>query len=129
MSAKKYAYHKLTDLHTSSPATTPPTGTKGKRPGVSRMQTADGESSPTRRYSPATKPASTSPGSKTGVWQTSTNLPDPDVLADEIVENLESALEGFRSIIASLNAGKKEAVAESPEDTPIKRSRGKNIAS
>ena len=38
------------------------------------------------------------------------NLPDPDVLAEEIVENLESALEGFRAIIASLNAGKKEAI-------------------
>ncbi len=30
------------------------------------------------------------------------NLPDPDVLAEEIVENLESALDGFRAIIAQL---------------------------
>ena len=30
------------------------------------------------------------------------NLPDPDELAEEIVENLESALEGFRAIIAQL---------------------------
>jgi type I restriction enzyme M protein len=30
------------------------------------------------------------------------NLPDPDVLAEEIVENLESALEGFKAIIAQL---------------------------
>ena len=31
------------------------------------------------------------------------NLPDPDVLALEIVENLEAGLESFRAIIASLN--------------------------
>jgi type I restriction enzyme M protein len=31
------------------------------------------------------------------------NLPDPDVLALDIVENLEAGLEGFRAIIASLN--------------------------
>ena len=30
------------------------------------------------------------------------NLPDPDVLAEEIVENLESALDGFKTIIAQL---------------------------
>jgi len=30
------------------------------------------------------------------------NLPDPDVLAEEIVENLESALDGFKAIIAQL---------------------------
>ena len=30
------------------------------------------------------------------------NLPDPDVLAEEIVENLESALDGFNAIIAQL---------------------------
>jgi type I restriction enzyme M protein len=30
------------------------------------------------------------------------NLPDPDVLAEEIVENLESALDGFKNIIALL---------------------------
>jgi len=28
------------------------------------------------------------------------NLPDPDVLAEDIAENLESALNGFRTIIA-----------------------------
>ena len=32
------------------------------------------------------------------------NLPDPDVLALDIVENLEAGLESFRTIIASLNA-------------------------
>ena len=30
------------------------------------------------------------------------NLPDPDVLAEEIAENLESALGSFREIIAQL---------------------------
>jgi type I restriction enzyme M protein len=30
------------------------------------------------------------------------NLPDPDVLAEDIVENLESALDSFREIIAAL---------------------------
>lgn len=30
------------------------------------------------------------------------NLPDPDLLAEEIVENLEAALESFRTIIVSL---------------------------
>jgi type I restriction enzyme M protein len=34
------------------------------------------------------------------------NLPDPDVLALEIVENLEAGLESFRTIIASLNSSK-----------------------
>ena len=32
------------------------------------------------------------------------NLPDPDVLAGEIIENLEAGLESFREIILSLNA-------------------------
>ncbi|MBL7793426.1 MAG: hypothetical protein JNK77_13940 [Saprospiraceae bacterium] len=31
------------------------------------------------------------------------NLPDPDVLAAEIVENLEAGLESFKAIIAVLN--------------------------
>jgi type I restriction enzyme M protein len=36
------------------------------------------------------------------------NLPDPDVLANEIVENLEAGLDSFRKIIESLNGtGKK----------------------
>ena len=30
------------------------------------------------------------------------NLPDPDALAEEIVENLESALDGFRMIVEKL---------------------------
>ncbi len=31
------------------------------------------------------------------------NLPDPDELALDIVENLETGLESFKAIIASLN--------------------------
>ena len=36
-----------------------------------------------------------------------TNLPDPDVLASEIAENLESALDQFRLIIEELEITKK----------------------
>lgn len=32
------------------------------------------------------------------------NLPDPDILANEIVENLEAGLQSFRAVISSLNA-------------------------
>ena len=38
----------------------------------------------------------------------SDNLPDPDVLAQEIVEDLEAALEQFREIAADLVGGNKE---------------------
>ena len=31
------------------------------------------------------------------------NLPDPDILAQEIVENLESGLESFKEIVNNLN--------------------------
>lgn len=34
------------------------------------------------------------------------NLPDPDELAEDIIENLEAGLESFRAIVASLNATK-----------------------
>lgn len=30
------------------------------------------------------------------------NLPDPDILANEIIENIESALENFRSVLTKL---------------------------
>ena len=33
------------------------------------------------------------------------NLPDPDVLVLDIVENLEAGLENFRAIIKELNKG------------------------
>jgi len=32
------------------------------------------------------------------------NLPDPDVLAEEIIENLEAGVESFKQIIESINA-------------------------
>jgi len=35
------------------------------------------------------------------------NLPDPDVLAEEIIENLQAGLESFREVLAELNLGKK----------------------
>ncbi len=31
------------------------------------------------------------------------NLPDPDVLAQDIIENIEAALEGFKDLMVSLN--------------------------
>jgi len=31
------------------------------------------------------------------------NLPDPDVLANDIIENLEAGLESFREIMVALN--------------------------
>ncbi|MEF8982885.1 MAG: hypothetical protein V5A19_13885 [Thiohalorhabdus sp.] len=32
------------------------------------------------------------------------NLPEPDEIAEEIVENLEAGLAGFRQVLASLEA-------------------------
>ena len=34
------------------------------------------------------------------------NLPDPDVLANDIIENLEAGLESFREIMQSINGRK-----------------------
>ncbi len=31
------------------------------------------------------------------------NLPDPDTMANEIIENVESGLKGFREIVETLN--------------------------
>ena len=31
------------------------------------------------------------------------NLPDPDILAGSIIENIESALEGFKDLMATIN--------------------------
>ena len=39
------------------------------------------------------------------ILEESDNLPDPDVLAHEIVDDLEGALEQFREIPAELGAG------------------------
>jgi type I restriction enzyme M protein len=38
--------------------------------------------------------------------EASDNLPDPDVIAQEIVEDLEAALEQFREIVTDLGNGK-----------------------
>jgi len=35
------------------------------------------------------------------------NLPEPDEIAEEIVENLEAGLEGFRRVLASLESDQK----------------------
>ena len=40
----------------------------------------------------------------------SENLPDPDILAQEIVEDLEAALEQFREIASDLGEEEKEAI-------------------
>jgi type I restriction enzyme M protein len=32
------------------------------------------------------------------------NLPDPDVLAEEIIENFEAGVESFKQIMESINA-------------------------
>jgi type I restriction enzyme M protein len=32
------------------------------------------------------------------------NLPDPDILANEIIENIEAGLDSFREIMENLNA-------------------------
>lgn len=42
----------------------------------------------------------------------SDNLPPPEVIAQEIVEDLEAALEQFRLIAADLNGGTADAVLE-----------------
>lgn len=46
-------------------------------------------------------------GHPPGKWDKSLadldNLPDPDELALEIVENLEAGLESFKAVIAALN--------------------------
>ncbi len=64
--------------------------------------TAAGASTTTTSWSPATRPASTSSGSGTTSLADSDNLPPPDVIAQEIVEDLEAALEQFRLIEADL---------------------------
>lgn len=35
------------------------------------------------------------------------NLPDPDVLANEIIENIESGLNSFRGIMETINGNNK----------------------
>ena len=40
------------------------------------------------------------------ILEVSDNLPDPDVIAQEIVEDLEAALEQFREIVGDLGNSK-----------------------
>ena len=40
-----------------------------------------------------------------GVCPDLDNLPDPDVLAEEIIVNLESGLESFRTIMETVDSG------------------------
>jgi type I restriction enzyme M protein len=53
-----------------------------------------------------------------GIWlkdeslSESENLPDPDVLAAEIVEDLEAALEQFREMAGDLGGGEAKPGAE-----------------
>jgi hypothetical protein len=54
-----------------------------------------------KNSSTATKPASTASGSETKSSKTD-NLPDPDVLVQEIIEDLEAVLEQFREISTDL---------------------------
>jgi len=45
---------------------------------------------------------------KIAILEASDNLPDPDVIAQEIVEDLEAALEQFREIVVDLDDSKVE---------------------
>jgi type I restriction enzyme M protein len=40
------------------------------------------------------------------------NLPDPDELAEEIIENLEAGLNSFRQVLSALNQALKNEVPE-----------------
>jgi len=60
----------------------------------------------TLNSSAATRQAPTFSGSRTNPWKHRTTLPDPDVIAQEIVEDLEAALEQFREIVTDLDNGK-----------------------
>jgi hypothetical protein len=57
-----------------------------------------------RRGTNRDKRASTSSGSETKASKSPINLPDADVLAQEIVEDLQAALEQFREIALDLAA-------------------------
>ena len=55
------------------------------------------------KSSAGTKPAWISPGSKTNRLADLDNLPDPDDIATEIIENLEAGLESFKEILKALD--------------------------
>jgi hypothetical protein len=92
-------------------ATTAPTAATARPPGPRRTQTAAGAPTTTTSWSPATTPASTSSGSGTSRCPTPTTSPPPEVIAQEIVTDLEAALEQFREIALDLGAGMAEEEA------------------
>jgi len=51
-------------------------------------------------------------GGKHGSLEDSANLPDPDIIAAEIVEDLEAALSQFAEIASDLKRGASESKAE-----------------
>ncbi len=57
------------------------------------------------KLSPATKPTSISSGSNDKSLADLDNLPDPDLLAGEIIENLEAGLASFQEILGVLGRG------------------------
>ena len=59
------------------------------------------------------RPASTSSGSETKAWKSPITFPDPDILVQEIVEDLEAALEQFREIASDLGG---EEIQETKQD-------------
>lgn len=58
------------------------------------------------------------------------NLPDPDALAEDIVENLESGLDSFRQILENLNGEEKEEAFRrlTPSEIDSLRKHGKQIS-
>jgi hypothetical protein len=56
------------------------------------------------RFWPATRSASTSSGSATRAWRTRRTCPTPTFLAEEIADDLRSALEQIESVLGDLNA-------------------------
>jgi hypothetical protein len=90
----------------SSPAITPPTATPGKE----SWHAATNPEGRWRKFtyaeiiSPRQDRAWTSSGSKDRSLADLDNLPEPDDLAAEIVENLEAGLNSFRAVLAALGA-------------------------
>ena len=102
--AHEHALH--AEDRTRSSARTSTTSSPCYKPGRTRHE-RDGDASgssgsPTTSWSRATRPASTSSGCATRRLEDIENLPPPDVIAAEIVEDLEAALAEFAAIAESL---------------------------
>ena len=69
-----------------------------------RKKRSESAASPTTTSSSAIRPISISSGSGTNSLGDSSDLPDPAVLAAEIVEDLQAALDQFAQIAADLGA-------------------------